>query len=160
MSVTAGTLAGLHWKEKSLVKSRSSLDFFLAESILTFVTPRAAPTIQAKVRRTLNRRWVHLDNSPANAGPVSVRRGRLMNRRIPSAQRSAAHDGEIVVEREGGVTLRGQMWARNGSVTVTSSDGRRKSTWAGGSPRAIARLMLIELEEARLGNPMFKLAGE
>jgi hypothetical protein len=81
-----------------------------------------------------------------------------MNRRlVPSAQRSIAHDGEIIVERHNGTTLRGQMWANNGSVTVTSYDGRQKTTWAGGSPRAIARLMLIELEEARLGNPMFKL---
>jgi hypothetical protein len=53
------------------------------------------------------------------------------------------------------------MWATNGMVTVTSSDGRQKSTQIGGSPpSAIARLMLIELEEARLGNPMFKLPGE
>ncbi len=66
------------------------------------------------------------------------------------------HYGEIVVERHNGPTLRGQMWALNGSVTVTSSDGRQKSTWAGSSPRAIARLMLIELDEERL---MFKLPG-
>ena len=63
---------------------------------------------------------------------------------------------EIVVERADGTILRGQMWARNGAVTVTSSDGRQKTTWAGYSPRAIAKLMLIELEEARLGNPMFR----
>jgi hypothetical protein len=48
------------------------------------------------------------------------------------------------------------MRARSGSVTVTSSDGRQKTTWAGGSPRAIARIMLVELDEERL---MFKLAG-
>jgi hypothetical protein len=58
---------------------------------------------------------------------------------------------ELVVERRNGMTLRGQMRARDGSVTVTSSDGRQKTTWAGGSPRAIARLMLIELEGERLG---------
>ena len=85
-----------------------------------------------------------------------------MNRRlVPSAQRSIAYDGEIIVERASGVTLRGHMSASNGVVTVTSSDGREKSTQIGGSPpRAIARLMLIELEEARLGNPMFKLPWE
>jgi hypothetical protein len=56
------------------------------------------------------------------------------------------------------VNLRGHMRAKDGAVTVTSSDGREKSTQIGRSPpRAIARLMLIELEEARLGNPMFKL---
>ena len=80
--------------------------------------------------------------------------------RLLSAQR-IAHHGEIRIERNGGVTLRGHMRANNGVVTVTSSDGREKSTQIGGSPpRAIARLMLLELEEARLGNPMFKLPGE
>ncbi len=75
-----------------------------------------------------------------------------MNRRIvPCVQRSAAHDGEIVVERYNGPTLRGHMWVRNGTVTVTSCDGRQKTTWAGGAPRAIARLMLIELEGERPG---------
>jgi hypothetical protein len=78
---------------------------------------------------------------------------------VQSAQRSMTHDGEIIVDRAGGVTLRGHMSARDGSVTVTSSDGSQKTTWAGSSPRAIARLMLIELEEERLGNPMFKLPG-
>jgi hypothetical protein len=69
----------------------------------------------------------------------------------------ADHYGEIIVERGGGVNLRGHMCARNGAVSVTSPD-RQKGTQIGGSPpRAIARLMLIELEEARLGNPMFKL---
>jgi hypothetical protein len=78
-----------------------------------------------------------------------------MNKRhVPSAQRS------MVVERASGVTLRGYMSACDGSVTVTSSDGSQKTTWAGSSPCAIARLMLIELEEERLGNPMFKLSGE
>jgi hypothetical protein len=56
------------------------------------------------------------------------------------------------------VNVRGHMRAMDGVVTVTSSDGREKSTQIGGSPpRPIARLMLNELEEARLGNPMFKL---
>jgi hypothetical protein len=78
--------------------------------------------------------------------------------RTVSKTRTNAHDGEIIVERGGEVTLRGHMWAQNGVVTVTSPDGLQKSTQIGGSPpRAIARLMLIELEEARLGNPMFKL---
>ncbi len=74
--------------------------------------------------------------------------------------RLSDHYGEIIVELPNGTTLRGQMWARNGTVTVTSSDGRRKTTWVGSAPRAIARLMLIELEEARLGHPMFKLPWE
>jgi hypothetical protein len=63
---------------------------------------------------------------------------------------------EIVVERADGTILRGQMSARNGAVTVRSSDGRQKTTWYRDLPEPIARLMLIELEEARLGNPMFK----
>jgi hypothetical protein len=95
-----------------------------------------------------------------------------MNRRlVRSARRSIAlgphratvsdHRKEIVVERGGGVNLRHHVRAKDGVVTVTSSDGREKSTQIGGSPpRAIARLMLIELEEARLGNPMFKLPWE
>jgi hypothetical protein len=66
------------------------------------------------------------------------------------------HHNEIVVER-GGVTLRGHMSTKNGMVTVRSSDGREKSTWIGSSADAIARLMLVELEEARLGNPKFRL---
>jgi hypothetical protein len=60
---------------------------------------------------------------------------------------------EVVVERDNGPTFRGQMWVRNGAVTVTSSDGRQKTTWAGSLPRAIARLMLIELEGERLRKP-------
>jgi hypothetical protein len=72
--------------------------------------------------------------------------------------RASDHYGEIIIERGGGVNVRGHMRAKDGVVTVTLSDGREKSTQIGGSPpRAIARLMLIELEEARLGNPMFKL---
>jgi hypothetical protein len=63
---------------------------------------------------------------------------------------------EIIFERPNGTILRGTMWTRNGLVTVRSSDGRQKSTQIGGSPpRAIARLMLVGMEEARLGNPMF-----
>jgi len=63
---------------------------------------------------------------------------------------------DIVVERQNGTTLRGKMWTRKGAVTVTSSDGRQKTTWYRDLRQPIARLMLIELEEARLGNPMFK----
>lgn len=56
------------------------------------------------------------------------------------------------------MNLRGHMRAKDGVVNVTSPDGGEKSTQIGGSPpRAIARLMLIELDEARLGNPMCKL---
>jgi hypothetical protein len=84
----------------------------------------------------------------------------MNTRLVPTARRSIAHDGEIIVERHNGTILRGQLRANNGSVTVTSSDGRQKTTWAGGSPRAIARLMLVEMEEARLGNTMFKLPWE
>jgi hypothetical protein len=50
-----------------------------------------------------------------------------MNRRlVPSAQRSVAHDGEIIVERASEVSLRGHAWAKNGAVTVRSSDDRQK----------------------------------
>jgi hypothetical protein len=53
------------------------------------------------------------------------------------------------------------MGVKNGMVTVTTPDGRQKSTQIGGSPpNSIARWMLIELEEARLENPLFKLPWE
>jgi hypothetical protein len=75
--------------------------------------------------------------------------------------RASVRYREIIVEREGGAILRGQMWVKNGVVTVTTPDGRQKSTQIGGSPPySIARWMLIELEEARLGNPIFKLPWE
>lgn len=78
--------------------------------------------------------------------------------RTVSKTRTNANDREIIVEQASGMMLHGHMCARNGAVTVTSPDGLQKSTQIGGSPpRAIARLMLIELEQARLGNPMFKL---
>jgi hypothetical protein len=49
----------------------------------------------------------------------------------------------------------------NGLVTAQSSDGRQKTTHIGGSPpRAMARFMMIEMDEAAKGNPMFKLPGE
>jgi hypothetical protein len=53
-------------------------------------------------------------------------------------------------------TLRGHFRTHDGMVTVRSSDGRQKATHVGRSPpRMIARLMLIEMEEERLGNPKF-----
>jgi len=62
---------------------------------------------------------------------------------------------EIVFENRG-KTVRGHFWTHSGLVSVRSSDGRKKTTQIGGSPpRAIARLMLYELDEARHGNPMF-----
>ena len=63
---------------------------------------------------------------------------------------------EIVFEYKG-KELRGQMRVANGLVTVTTPDGRQKSTQIGGSPpESIARMMLRELEAARLGKPLFK----
>jgi hypothetical protein len=56
-----------------------------------------------------------------------------------------------------GIELPGQMWVAGGLVTVTTSDGRQKTTQVGGSPPdSIARMMLIELERERLGDPLFK----
>jgi hypothetical protein len=56
----------------------------------------------------------------------------------------------IIVEREGKPTLRGMMWVNRGLVTVTSEEGRQKTTQVGGSPAdTIARLLLIELDGGR-----------
>jgi hypothetical protein len=53
------------------------------------------------------------------------------------------------------------MSVHDGAVRVTTPDGRWNATQVGGSPpQALAKLMLIEMEEARLGNPMFKLPLE
>jgi hypothetical protein len=66
------------------------------------------------------------------------------------------HDYRKITFKRNGKILRGHFWNRNGIVTVKSSDGGQKSTHIGGSPpRALARLMLVEIEEARLGKPMF-----
>ena len=68
---------------------------------------------------------------------------------------------DVVVEREGKEPLRGQTWVANGLVTVTTPDGRQKTTQVGGSPPdSISRIMLIELEEERLGNPLFERPGK
>jgi hypothetical protein len=47
-------------------------------------------------------------------------------------------------------------WSNFLRLRVTTPDGRWNATQVGGSPpQARAKLMLIEMEEARLGNPMF-----
>jgi hypothetical protein len=52
------------------------------------------------------------------------------------------------------------MSVHDGAVSVTTPDGRWKATQIGGSPpHSLARIMLMEMEEARLGNPMFKPPG-
>jgi hypothetical protein len=53
----------------------------------------------------------------------SIALGPQRAKRTVSKTRTNAHDGEIIVERGGEVTLRGHMWAQNGIVTVTSPDG-------------------------------------
>jgi hypothetical protein len=63
---------------------------------------------------------------------------------------SAADYAEIVIERKGQPTLKGEMWVTDGLLTVTSSDGRQKTTQIGNSrPVGLARLMLLELEDER-----------
>jgi hypothetical protein len=63
---------------------------------------------------------------------------------------SAANYAEIVIERKGQPTLKGEMWVTDGLLTVTSSDGRQKTTQIGNSrPVGLARLMLLELEDER-----------
>ena len=62
----------------------------------------------------------------------------------------AANYAEIVIERKGQPTLKGEMWVMDGLLTVTSSDGRQKSTQVGNArPAGLARLMLLELEDER-----------
>jgi hypothetical protein len=54
---------------------------------------------------------------------------------------------KLVFERKGQKPLTGTMWVADGMVTVTSEDGRQKTTQVGGStPRSLARLLLAELE--------------
>jgi hypothetical protein len=63
---------------------------------------------------------------------------------------------EITTTSRQGRPLRGRMSVHDGAVRVTAPDGRWKATQVGGSPpQALAKLMLREMEEARLGNPMF-----
>ena len=63
---------------------------------------------------------------------------------------SAADYAEIVIQRKGQPTLKGEMWVVDGLLTVTSSDGRQKTTQVGNArPAGLARLMLLELEDER-----------
>jgi hypothetical protein len=69
------------------------------------------------------------------------------------------YDRAVTTTSRQGKTLRGRM--SDGAVRVTTPDGRWNATQVGGSPpQALAKLMLIEMEEARLGNPMFRRPGE
>jgi hypothetical protein len=71
------------------------------------------------------------------------------------------YDREITTTSRQGRPLRGRMSVHDGAVRVTTPDGRWNATQVGGSPpQALARIMLIEMEEARLGNPMFRPPGE
>jgi hypothetical protein len=61
--------------------------------------------------------------------------------------RGEAEYEELVFERKGEKPLKGTMWVADGMVTVTTEDGRQKTTQVGGSPpRTLARMMLRELE--------------
>ena len=63
---------------------------------------------------------------------------------------SAVDYAEIVIERKGQPTLKGEMRVADGLLTVTSSDGRQKSTKVGNArPAGLARLMLPELGDER-----------
>ena len=67
---------------------------------------------------------------------------------------------ELVFERADGTVLRGHFWTHEGNVTAKMGS-RQKTTHIGGSPpRALARFMMIEMDEAANGNPMFTLPGE
>jgi hypothetical protein len=71
------------------------------------------------------------------------------------------YDREIATTSRLGRPLRGRMAVHDGMVSVTTPDGRRKVTHIGGSlPHTLAWIMLVEMEEERLGNPIFKLPGE
>ena len=77
-----------------------------------------------------------------------------MAKKCPS---SAADYAEVVIERKGQPTLKGELWVEGGSLTVTSSDGRQKTTQVGNArPAGLARLMLLELEEERGLEPASK----
>jgi hypothetical protein len=59
---------------------------------------------------------------------------------------------EMVIKGGDGTTVRGHYWADGESVTVRSSRGQEKTTYLGGStPRGLARLMLLLMEEDRRG---------
>jgi hypothetical protein len=66
---------------------------------------------------------------------------------------------EITTTSRQGSPLRGRMAVHDRMVSVTTPDGRRKSALIGGTlPHTLAWLMLVEMEEARLGNPMYSPA--
>jgi hypothetical protein len=59
---------------------------------------------------------------------------------------------EMVIKGGDGTTVRGRWWIDGGSVTVRSSHGQQKTMWLGGStPRGLARLLLLLMEEERRG---------
>jgi hypothetical protein len=56
--------------------------------------------------------------------------------------------------------LNGHFWTHDGMVTAKLGS-RQKTTHIGGSPpRALARIMMAEMDEAAKGNSMFRLPGE
>jgi hypothetical protein len=66
------------------------------------------------------------------------------------------YDRDVTTTSRQGRPLRGRMSVHDRVVSVTTPDGRRKSALIGGTlPHTLAWLMLVEMEEARLGNPMF-----
>jgi hypothetical protein len=59
---------------------------------------------------------------------------------------------EMVIKGGDGTTVRGHYWTDGKSVTVRSAYGVQKTTHLGGStPRGLARLLLLEMEEDRRG---------
>jgi len=67
---------------------------------------------------------------------------------------NAADYAEIVIERKRQPALQGEMWVVDGLLTVRSSDGCQKTTqFVNARPAGLARLMLLELEDERAGDP-------
>jgi hypothetical protein len=61
----------------------------------------------------------------------------------------------MVIRGGDGSTVRGRWWTHDEAVTVRSSYGRQKTTCLhGSSPRGLARLILLEMEEDRRGHPV------
>jgi hypothetical protein len=53
---------------------------------------------------------------------------------------------EIVIKGGDGTTVRGHWWVHDEAVTVRSSRGQEKTAWLdGSSPRALARLLLLDM---------------
>jgi hypothetical protein len=70
------------------------------------------------------------------------------------------YDREITTTSRRGRPLRGRMSVHDGAVSITTPDGRRQVTHVGGSlPHSLALMMLVDLEEERLGNPKYSSAG-